>query len=232
MTYLDYRRCADIDAQAFRSTEPYPWLVAERLVTDEAYRHLREHLPDAAMFAPSFGRRRRYGQASHDRYMLEYRADLVLAEPWREFIGELQGPDYRGFIARLIGTERFGLRFHWHYTPRGCSVSPHCEAPWKFGRHVFYFNSEEDWDPAWGGQTLVLDDEGRFPPNSAPRFEDFPRQYAAPGMGNASLLFVRGTHSWHGVEPLACPEGVLRKVFLVELRKDRPLNRLQGVFEH
>lgn len=218
MSYLDLQCLQQLDAAAFRATRPYPWLSAERLLTETGYRKLHENLPEVARFKSSFGRRRRYGQASHDRYVLEYRASLPLPEPWREFIAELKGSAYRAFIARLLGHDRFRLHFHWHYAPRSSSVSPHCDARWKLGSHIFYFNTEDDWDPAWGGETLVLDDEGRFKDNSAPRFEDFPHQYAARPLGNSSLLFIRRGNSWHGVKPVRCPEGALRKVFIVEFR--------------
>ena len=54
------------------------------------------------------------------------------------------------------------------------TCSPHCDAVWKLGSHIFYFN--EDWNPGWGGETLVLDDGGRFSRRSAPDFDDFVQQ--------------------------------------------------------
>ncbi|MHB1959739.1 MAG: hypothetical protein ACYCO5_11980, partial [Acidobacteriaceae bacterium] len=33
--------------------------------------------------------------------------------------------------------------------------------------------------------------------------------------GNESLFFQRTEHSWHGVRPLECPSGRLRKLFIV-----------------
>jgi len=57
----------------------------------------------------------------------------------------------------MFGRDSLSLTLHWHYAPRGCSVSPHCDAVRKLGSHLCYFNTEEDWDPSWGGQTLLLD---------------------------------------------------------------------------
>jgi len=34
----------------------------------------------------------------------------------------------------------------------GCAVSPHCDAVRKLATHIFYFNTEADWDPGWGGR--------------------------------------------------------------------------------
>ena len=115
-------------------------------------------------------------------------------------------------------------------------MSPHCDNISKLGSHIFYFNTVEDWDPDWGGETLILDDGGRFDHKAAPRFEDFERIIASKALGNYSLLFCRKGNSWHGVRELGCPEGALRKVFIVaihrlhqpvELSKQSPGNRLQ-----
>jgi hypothetical protein len=221
--FLDHRQLESVDAEAFRRETPFPWLQATKLLTDEAYIRLRGALPDPSCFSAVFGRRRPHGQASHDRYVLQYRPWLVLPEAWQAFIAELKGESYRDFVRRLLGHDSFILHFHWHYTPTGCSVSPHCDAAWKLASHIFYLNTEEDWDCAWGGETLILDDEGRFGPRSAPAFEDFPRYFACPAMGNSSLFFLRTEHSWHGVRPIPSPKDRLRKVFIVEARRKTPV---------
>jgi hypothetical protein len=234
MTYLDYDRLESLDADAFRRQSPYPWINPAGLLTPEGYRRLLAGLPDPSLFTPYFGVPRAHGQRSHDRFTLEYRTDLKVADDWHAFVAELRGPGYRRFLRRMFDRRLLRLKFHWHFTPRGCSVSPHCDAVHKLGSHIFSFNTEEDWDPAWGGQTLILDDTGRFNRRSAPRFEDFDRVIAAETMGNRSLLFARRGNSWHGVRELTCPEGALRKVFIVVvddwvlgLRRDL-WNRLRG----
>lgn len=225
--YLNQDQLQQIDAARFRETAPYPWLNPERLLTEEGYRRLLETLPDVSLFQPVFGRRRKHGQHSHDRFSLEWRDDLPVAPEWRAFIEELRGSAYRNFLRRMIGHDAFSLRFHWHYTPDGCSVSPHCDAAWKLGSHIFYFNTEQDWDPGWGGETLVLDDRGRFSSRSAPAFEDFDRALASESLGNRSLLFIRNGNSWHGVKPIRCPDGSLRKVFIVVINRSSPWYRLR-----
>jgi hypothetical protein len=227
MTYLDLDRLREIDPVSFRTRKPFPWINPEGLLTAGGYRRLRESLPNVALFERRFGDRRKHGQQSHDRFALEYDdapGDGV-SEPWKEFVAELHGRAYHDFLRRLFGVRAFKLTCHWHYTPNGCSVSPHCDAKWKVGSHIFYFNTEEDWDPAWGGETLILDDRGRFKYSSAPEFDDFAAVMPSQALGNRSLLFQRGDHSWHGVRPIRCPEGVLRKVFIVEIRRDGPFER-------
>lgn len=230
MPYLDYDRLDAIDAQAFRTARPYPWVNPQGLLTPEGYHTLLEHLPAQEQFTPSFGRPRAHDQRSHDRFLLAYHDSLSVAQVWKDFIAELRGPTYRNFLSRLLGTRAFALRFHWHYTPHGCSISPHCDAKDKLGSHIFYFNTEQDWDPAWGGQTLLLDDRGRFPRNSAPEIEAFDSVSASHALGNASLLFARNGRSWHAMRPLQCPEDRLRKVFIVVVSRFGPVERIKRIF--
>lgn len=227
MAYLNLERMAGLDAAAFRHRYPYPWVNPEGLLTEDGYRSLREALPELSQFERNFDKPRKYGQQSHNRFSLQYREGLALPEPWQAFITELQGPDYRAFLRRMLGSSAFELDFHWHYTPQGCSVSPHCDANWKLGSHIFYFNTPDDWDPSWGGETVILDDGGRFSRRSAPQFADFERQYPTQALGNYSLLFIRRGNSWHGVREIDCPEGAMRKVFIVVIRRPAPAEYLR-----
>jgi len=215
MTCLDAARLHAVDEADFASRRPYPWVNPEGLLTAAAYQRLVETLPDLSQFTPVFGLTRKHGQRFHDRYALEYHDGLDLAAPWRELIHELQGPTYRAFLRRMLKHRFFSLRFHWHYTPDGCSISPHCDSNTKFASHIFYFNTPTDWDEAWGGQTLVLDDGGRFHPKSAPEFDEFDDAITAETLGNRSLLFARRERSWHGMRPIHCPTNAMRKVFIV-----------------
>lgn len=224
---LDERRLAKISADAFRGADPYPWINPESLLTQAGFDLLRFNMPPLEVMKPSFGRRRAHGQQPHDRYALEYRPELPLHPAWHRLVEELHGPRYQRFLSRLFDSRRFTLSCHWHYTPRGCSVSPHCDARRKLGSHIFYFNTTEDWQPDWGGETLVLDDGGRLSRNSAPAFDDFDRAFAANAIGNRSLLFRRRGNSWHGVRTLNCPRDRMRKVFIVAVNGSGPLARLR-----
>ena len=230
MNYIDFELIEQFDPKVFQTQKPYPWWNPEGVLTVEGYQRLRETLPDVSMFDKKFGVQRSHGQYSHDRYALEYREGLELAEPWRDFIAELKGDRYRRFLCTLFGVRSVFLNFHWHYTPNGCSVSPHCDAKRKLGSHIFYFNTEDDWDPSWGGETLILDDNGRFPSKSAPAFEDFDQATSSVALGNRSLLFGRSGNSWHGVRAIHCPEGRLRKVFIAVINSDTLMARLRRRF--
>lgn len=234
MTYLDFDRLERLTADEFQNAKPYPWINPQGALTDAGFRRLTATCPDVRQFHPYFGVARKHGQHSHDRFVLEYQPGLDIAPEWQAFIRELQSDRYLGFLRRISGLRSLGLRFHWHYTPRGCSVSPHCDAQHKIGSHIFYLNTADDWKEEWGGQTVVLDDGGRFSRRSSPRFEDFDRAIDARTLDNRSFLFARQGNSWHGVRAIACPEGSYRKVFIVVINdrwralRKQWLDRIRG----
>ena len=213
--YIDFEKLEAIDASEFLATKPYPWINPQGLLTDEGFHDLLENMPDQALFEKKFGYERIAGQKPHDRYSLEYTSNTPVPAPWKEFIAELCSDSYRNALARLFAAKKINLRFHWHYTPNGCSVSPHTDSVREHGSHLFYFNSEQDWDPSWGGDTLVLNDGGRLEFESAPSFEDFVDEIAARSIGNYSMIFQRTKHSWHAVREIRCPEDRIRRIFIV-----------------
>jgi len=220
--YLNLELMESIDPAAFRAQRPYPWMNPQHFIRPEKFALLLDNLPDVADFRGSFYEGRKHGQASHDRYVLDYTRGMQLPEPWREFAEELCGATYRRFVCSLLDVGDIRFRLHWHYTPAGCEVSPHCDSRGKLGSQIFYLNSGRDWQPEWGGETVILDDEGRFPAASAPAFDEFSAEYPAATADNRSLIFARQGNSWHGVHAVTCPEGYYRKVFIVVFEAHRP----------
>lgn len=217
MDYLN-RACLEaVSPEAFRATQPYPWTNLENSLTPEGYEALRASLPDTSQAEMQVGKKRSYGQAPHDRFLLHYRPGVSVAPAWQEFLAELQGPVYQDFLRRVLGPHTFIPTFEWYYAWKGCAVSPHCDAARKLATHIFYFNTEDDWDPAWGGEILILDSERRFPTHSGPTFDQLKVAAKIEPRGNGSLLFERTPHSWHGVRPLRCPPGKLRLLFLITI---------------
>lgn len=231
MQFLDLDRLEALDARQFQETKPYPWVNPATLLTQDGYRRLIATLPDVAHFERRFGEQRKFGQQSHDRYNLEYGEDCPISDDWQGFIEELQGEAYTRFLHRMFGRKSLSLRFHWHYSPNGCSVSPHCDSKTKLGSHLFYLNTSEDWDPAWGGQTVVLDDGGRFDRKSGPDFDDFDHAIEGKTLDNHSFLFMSKGPSWHGVRDICCPEDRLRKVFIVVINSGKPARQLLRLFK-
>jgi len=219
VNYLDLEPLRNLSREEFLAARPYPYL-DEPVLTAAGFEDLLGNMPDLELFEQKFGYARRAGQAPHDRYSLEYDPDVPVPAPWHEFIAELRSDAYRKEVARLFGARKIEFRCHWHYTPGGAGVSPHCDARRELGSHIFYFNSAADWDPAWGGATLVLDDGGRLHYNSAPALDDFADIVECKFLGNASALLLRTDHSWHAVRPIACPPDRLRRVFIVVVNPD------------
>jgi len=218
MEYLNRERLNNLSPDSFKNRQPYPWTEIENILTPEGYECLRANLPSLeAGFHRLVGVQRGYGQAPHDRYLLHFRPGVPVAQPWLEFLEELRGPEYQGFLRRMLGNHKFIPTFEWYYAWEGCAVSPHCDAARKIATHIFYFNTEEDWSTEWGGQILILDGERRFRPHSAPGFDDLKVAASIDPRGNGSLLFQRTPHSWHGVRPLQCPVGQLRRLFNVTI---------------
>jgi len=214
-SYLDLACMKGIDTDTFRATDPFPWVNPQGFLTPKGYEHLLANMPNIEQFTPVFGTQRKFGQGNCDRYGLHYADGMDLPTPWQAFIDELKGDDYRSFVSRILGHGNFRFRFNWHYTPRGCAVFPHCDARGKIGTQIFYMNRDDEWESAWGGETVILDDDGRFSAQSSPGWEDFDREIAVKTQRNRSLIFARRSNSWHGVRPLRCPEHVHRKVFIV-----------------
>ena len=215
-----------IDPAAFQAQQPFPWVNPQYFLLPERYEELLATMPPLSQFRAFFGKQRKHGQGSHDRYVLDYERGMELSTTWREFVEELCGEDYRRFVCKLLDVSDVRFRFHWHFTPDGGEVTPHCDSKGKIGSQIFYLNTDADWHWDWGGETVVLDDKGRFPAESAPAFEDFDAEYPAETRDNRSLLFGRQGNSWHGVRRINCPEDHYRKVFIVVFEEHRPVRML------
>ncbi len=222
MKYIDLNTLNNIDTDAFRAVNPFPWINPQGFLTDQGLQALTDNMPDVSLFESRFGYNRKNNQTGHSRYSLEYEDGLAIAPEWEAFIQELLSPEYRELVSRLMGTRHIRLRMHWHYTPSGCDVSPHCDSQVKLGSQIFYMNTRDDWDADWGGQTVILDDHGRFATKSNPAFADFDREWVAETMDNRSIIFGRKGNSWHGVKAINAPEGKLRKVFILVYEDAHP----------
>jgi hypothetical protein len=217
MGYLNRAVLDGVAADAFRARQPYPWTNLESTLTPQGYEALRLSMPDTSQADKQVGVKRAYRQGPHDRFLLHYRPGVEIAQLWKEFLAELEGPVYQDFLKRVLGPKTFIPTFEWYYAWEGCAVSPHCDAVRKLATHIFYFNTEADWDPNWGGEILIRDSERRFKAHSGPAFDDLKVAASLRPGGNGSLLFQRTPHSWHGVRPLQCPQGKLRRLFIVTI---------------
>lgn len=232
MEFLNAEKLRSVDQNAFRAQKPYPWINPAGLLTEQAYERLSESLPDISMFRATFDRTRGGGQKSHDRYTLKYSEGLELPAPWAAFLEELRGEAYTRWLTEMLGFRNYRFDYFWFYTPNGCSVSPHCDHKGKIAAHLFYFNSASEWKPEWGGETVILDSKKKIKRKTAPDFAEFDSITSSKAIGNYSLLFARKHNSWHGVQEITCPDGHMRKVFMVSVKYANSFDRFRYSLLH
>lgn len=226
-----------LDQTAFETQKPFPWHEFTGLLTERGFQELYRDFPPLDWFIKHEGRYRRLGQRPHNRYLLAYdrlskhqnhlreKGKICyenLPNSWKALIEELERPDgYKGFIKSIFKNPHLTFQYEWHVSYEGCEVSPHADASWRGGNHLFYFNTAEDWDPKWGGETLILGE--KRVKSKAPDFFDFNKTVIVQNAGGHSLLFKNSSKAWHGVKPLRCPPGKYRRVFIVMfIPKDFP----------
>ena len=230
---LDTAKMRDFPTTDFADRKPFPWFNFSQILTPEAFQTLLTQFPPLDLFEAHVGLERPGGQRPHDRYYLAYEHSIYdhkknapaksaqgearhgdLPLPWQEFLTELQtSTEYHAFIERLLGLSPLTARYAWHVGVTGSEVSPHRDADNKVGTHIFYFNTSDDWDPAWEGSTLVLD--GKKTDALNPDFSDFTNETASDIRDNHSFLFKNTANAWHGVRTLTSPDGRQRRLFNV-----------------
>lgn len=233
MKYINFDVLHSIDVKGYREKKPFPFTDVDGVLYEDAYQRLVQTAPDVSLFENQFGIERKSGQKFHDKFYLLYTEDVPLSTPWKEFVDELHSAPYRAFLESMfhMKPDSYSLTLSWHYMPRGTCITPHCDTKRKIGSQLFYLNTTDTWDPAWGGQTLALDDRGEKNPDTGPSISEFYNVYKSKGVDNNSFIFTRTNHSWHAVEELKCPENTFRKMFsVVANRKPTRLDRMRSQY--
>ena len=227
-TLLDQQVLQALHPAEFMHTLPFPWHEFERLLTSEGFATLREEFPETEKFEAHQGIRRAHDQRPHDRLYLAYERSIYhrkrssgrgviqdsdLSLTWRQLMKELASPAYLEAVQKLFDVDEMQVRYAWHIGGETSEVSPHVDGPAKLGTHIFYFNSPDEWDESWGGETLLLGEKGNDRQN--PEFADFADIQPISCIDNRSLLFQNKETSWHGVRSLTCPPGAQRRLFNV-----------------
>lgn len=237
-TFINLELLEAFDVQAFVDRSPFPWWNFETFLTQEGFETLRRSFPPLELFEKHTDIQRAYGQRPHNRYYLAYENSIYheqkltdkgiikhkeLPIAWQRFIDELEtNSSYQTFMKKLFGVSDYCLRYAWHVGFTGSEVSPHVDSPDKIGTHILYFNTGEDWNPAWGGSTLILD--GKTTDALNPNISDFETVIPMQTIDNRSLLFKTVPDGWHAVEALKSPEGAYRRLFniIFEFPKEQP----------
>ncbi len=227
-TFIDYELLRQFDLDAFRKRSPFPWENIAGFLTREGFHSLYTNFPSLALFEYHNNRRRSHDQRPHNRHYLAYESSIYhkdrpaeaggvvgrdqLPTAWQGFMDELETSDeYQRFIRRALGISTFIPRYAWHVGSRGSEVSPHLDTPPKIGTHILYFNTSDDWNPEWGGATLVLG--GKKIKAMNPDFADFETSAAACITDNHSFLFKNTSSAWHGATALTSPDDSYRRLF-------------------
>lgn len=233
MAFFDERVLREFDPHTFTDKKPFPWHNFSQIVTPQGFEKLYREFPPLTLFDKHVGMMRSHGQRPHDRYYLAYEHSIYGAKsatpgavkhedlpgPWQEFISELQTSDaWKQFAERLVGQGNLTARYAWHVGTQGSEVSPHRDSDDKLATHIFYFNTSDDWEEAWGGSTLVL--SGKKTDRMNPDFDDFTGEIASEICNNHSFLFKNTTEAWHGVRTLTCPPERYRRLFNVIFHAD------------
>ncbi len=226
-TFLNYELLRTFRIKDFTDQQPFPWFNFSEFLTPEGFEELYRTFPSLSLFEQHQGMERVYGQRPHNRYYLALERSIygtkngpglvdrdVLPESWQHFVDELESSnEYKDFINKAFDVSQFTTRYAWHVGVNGSEVSPHCDGDSKLGTHIFYFNTDQDWNEDWGGQTLVL--TGKTVDNLNPDFSDFEGAISTRLNNNSSFLFKNTDNAWHGVKPLNCPPDTYRRLFNV-----------------
>ena len=130
---------------------------------------------------------------------------------WRAFAAYLYGPLFDGHIRRVLldrgvqlrdGSYRARFEFSWLH--RDGYVRPHTDAVQKVVSIVCPMVLE-DWQPAWGGATEILEPIEGQSPVEFDRWERFRTIDSYPFQSNTANLLLRTDRSWHGVRCKANP---------------------------
>lgn len=243
MGFINEKVLKSFSFDAFHKRWPFPWWDFKEFLTPEGFETLCRDFPALELFEYHENRSRSgAGQRPHNRYYLAYQRSIYhredapeagivekqdLSQSWQQFLEELETSlVYRDFIKQTLNVSEFDVRYVWHAGKTGSEVSPHLDHPKKLGTHIFYFNTSEDWDPAWGGELVVLG--GKLTPGVNPEFSSFTTSTPVSNVDNHSFLFKNEDKGWHGVKALKCPEGKYRKLFNVIF--ERPGVRTQDFY--
>ena len=231
---LNSERLNPVSTADFAAAQPFPNLPLSACLTPAAFTQLLADFPAPELFVRQQGIHPDNILRPHDRYYLALSDQggvpqtpgitrtAELAPSWRKLIEELRSPPYQQFIKRLFGCRQLRTRFAWHLGHQASEVSPHLDAARKIGTHLLYFNTSDDWQPDWGGSTLLLGQPRNG--SSQPDFDDFATCQSAPWLDNHSLLFRNGPAAWHGVERMNPLPGHYRRLFTVVFDHPHPVH--------
>jgi hypothetical protein len=137
---------------------------------------------------------------------------------------ERQKGKYREYSSLTGLLSYLSARFEFSAMPAdGGFIRPHTDAPNKLITLVVSMCAKDEWQPAFGGGTAIvrpIDSMKYFnAQNSYLGFEDVETLTTWEFEPNQCILFVKTFNSWHAVDPMLGPKGVLRKTLTINIER-------------
>lgn len=133
--------------------------------------------------------------------------NLIAEQIGREAIKSLTG--WNGKIISLLELDGFGGYAPLHQMHRGGFLGSHVDHTYAcdgklvhIGNSIYYAISR--WDESWGGATVFFDRNG---------VDLLGRVMPVP---NSMVVFSHDCESFHGVEKISCPQGVIRTTIYMD----------------
>jgi hypothetical protein len=118
------------------------------------------------------------------------------------------------------GQERKPIRINFKFSrlTSGEWIPPHTDNPCKLLSLLIYF-AGSDWRESYGGGTEIYEPKFTALKNNwrgiEMPFELMNRRRTFGFLPNRLIFFLKSRNSWHGVLPLACPDGKFRNSLLI-----------------
>jgi Rps23 Pro-64 3,4-dihydroxylase Tpa1-like proline 4-hydroxylase len=116
-------------------------------------------------------------------------------------------------LLRQIIEQPVKMQFEFSRLQRGSFVPPHTDAPDKLVSLLLYFPDPE-WRENYGGNTDFFrpkrsDLESNWHNRRVP-FDEVVPFFSSPFTPNRLVGFLKSRNSYHGVQPITCPDGMAR----------------------
>lgn len=197
--------------QEFRSAKPYPHIVIENFLQEDFLREVVGSYPNFSQAWEEAKGTRDAFVALNERYKLQVTDSNRFPEPVRRLHEALASQAFLDDLSYITGIpnlladpEMRGGGMHMT-GPRGrldVHIDFNYDKKAKLHRRLnilLYLN--DDWKETWGGAVELWDRDVKHCVRSLP-----------PTL-NRCMIFETSEISYHGVEPVTCPEGVARKSF-------------------
>lgn len=220
--------------------EPFVFGFADDFLPTDMYAQLENEFPAALVkpetlqYGKRFQRIRRQDSLENVDGVSDAWHSFISTIRTREFLKDVQAwakdfvPPFRvpapnaSRYLRLLGKRpairdwALELNCEFSMLKRDTMLPPHTDSIDKVLIFLLYF-PQDDWQPEWGGGTQFYKPiDRRYDSNWSN--SRLPRSHVETVFDsgfrpNRLCFFVKSANSWHGVAPLNCPEGVLRRSF-------------------